>query len=71
MRVAPPKEKEAWLDLVGAKLDEVAEKQRSLNRGKRVCDAPGCGEKRKYRSVKNFDKGGCCMEHLKTVEASL
>ncbi|KIR25854.1 ino eighty subunit 2 [Cryptococcus deuterogattii 99/473] len=71
MRVAPPKEKEAWLDLVGAKLDEVAEKQRSLNRGKGMCDAPGCGEKRKYRSVKNFNKGGCCMEHLKAVEASL
>ncbi|OWZ70290.1 hypothetical protein AYX14_04323 [Cryptococcus neoformans] len=71
MRVAAPKEKESWLDLVGAKLDEVDEKRRSLNGGKGMCDAPGCGERRKYRSVKDFERGGCCMEHLKTVEASL
>lgn len=71
MRVAAPKEKESWLDLVGTKLDEVDGKRRSLNSGKGMCDVPGCGEKRKYRSVKDFERGGCCIEHLKAVEASL
>lgn len=35
------------------------------------CAAKGCSEKRKYRSTKKFDVGGCSLPHLKEVEAAL
>lgn len=35
------------------------------------CGVAECGEKRKYRSVLDFEKGGCSMPHLKLVEQSL
>lgn len=35
------------------------------------CGVEGCGEKRKYRCVLDFEKGGCSMPHLKQVEQSL
>jgi Ino eighty subunit 2 len=35
------------------------------------CGVKGCGETRKYRSVLDFEKGGCSMSHLKLVEQSL
>lgn len=35
------------------------------------CAVRGCSEKRKYRSVLDFETGGCSMPHLKLVEQSL
>jgi Ino eighty subunit 2 len=35
------------------------------------CAVKGCSEKRKYRSVLEFETGGCSMPHLKLVEQSL
>lgn len=71
MCVVVLKEKELWLDLVGIKLDEVDGKWRLLNSGKGMCDVFGCGEKCKYWLVKDFERGGCCIEYLKVVEVLL
>lgn len=32
------------------------------------CDIHGCGEKRKYRLVKDWQKGACGMAHLRELE---
>ncbi|WVQ73850.1 hypothetical protein IAR50_003431 [Cryptococcus sp. DSM 104548] len=63
MSVGVPKGKEEWLQLGVPPVE--------LRRDVGMCSAPGCGEKRKYRSVKVFEKGGCSMAHLKAVEAAL
>jgi Ino eighty subunit 2 len=36
-----------------------------------TCDVPGCGQRRIYRCVTAFDKGGCSLPHLKLVQGSL
>ncbi|KZO98688.1 hypothetical protein CALVIDRAFT_31387 [Calocera viscosa TUFC12733] len=36
-----------------------------------LCTVDGCGELRKYRSVKDFEKGACGLEHLKAVNAMI
>jgi hypothetical protein len=36
-----------------------------------LCAIQGCGAKRKYRSTKRFDVGGCSMEHLRLVNETL
>lgn len=36
-----------------------------------LCDVPGCDVPRKYRSVKDWQRGACGMAHLKTLEAQL
>lgn len=36
-----------------------------------ACSVKGCGQPRKYRCVKAFEKGGCSLPHLKEVEARL
>ncbi|KAK7694534.1 hypothetical protein QCA50_001720 [Cerrena zonata] len=36
-----------------------------------LCDVPGCGVPRKYRLVKDWQRGACGMSHLKTLEAQL
>ena len=33
------------------------------------CDVEGCAAKRKYRLVRDFQRGACGMEHLKVLEA--
>ena len=35
------------------------------------CDIPGCENVRKYRLVKDWERGACGMAHLKTLEAQL
>jgi Ino eighty subunit 2 len=32
------------------------------------CDMEGCGEKRKYRLVRDWTRGACGMGHLKALE---
>lgn len=39
------------------------------NSVKPVCDVAGCGVPRKYRLVKDWEKGACGMEHLKVLES--
>lgn len=36
-----------------------------------MCAVEGCGERRKYRSVRAFQVGGCCLDHLKEVDLGL
>ena len=36
-----------------------------------MCNIPGCGLPRKYKLVKDPMKGGCGMEHLKALQATL
>lgn len=35
------------------------------------CDVPGCTEQRKYRLVRDFQRGACGMAHLKVLETQL
>ncbi|ODO06293.1 hypothetical protein L198_01525 [Cryptococcus wingfieldii CBS 7118] len=63
MSVAVPTGQERWLDMGAPSVEP--------KKDERMCNAPGCGEKRKYRSLKVFEKGGCSMAHLETVEAAL
>lgn len=35
-----------------------------------LCDVDGCGKGRKYRLVKDWERGACGMEHLKALEVS-
>ncbi|TYJ54648.1 hypothetical protein B9479_004682 [Cryptococcus floricola] len=58
MSVAVPSGQERWLDMGAPSVEP--------KKDERMCNAPGCGEKRKYRSVKVFEKGGCSMAHLET-----
>lgn len=54
-------------------LEEAPVRLEQAGRGKAEahCGVKGCGERRKYRSVLDFEKGGCSMPHLKLVEQSL
>ena len=67
LRVGVPLGKEGWLDLGGQA--RVEERQRRDVSG--VCAVEGCAERRKYRSMRQFEVGGCCLQHLKAVEAGL
>ncbi|KAK8847351.1 hypothetical protein IAR55_005208 [Kwoniella newhampshirensis] len=75
IRVAAPKEKDEWLGLdSGEKVEkeeeeDVVEMEKKPDMG--ICNVIGCGEKRKYRSVMQFEMGGCCLDHLKSVESGL
>ena len=77
MRVAAPKDKDNWLNLNLNDVTSVGNvKAERGGRGEKhskqgICGVNGCGAKRIYRSVKRFEVGGCCMEHLKVVEAGL
>ena len=37
--------------------------------GQQMCAVEGCGEKRKYRWVKDWTVGACGMGHLKLLDA--
>ena len=70
IRVGAPAGKEEWIKL--ASLDDAPSEAKPQHRNTRgTCGVRGCSQSRKYRSVKRFEVGGCCMEHLKKVEASL
>jgi Ino eighty subunit 2 len=75
LRVAAPRGKEGWIDIGpnglvdGRPRVNVKETERRDVSG--VCAVEGCGEKRKYRSVKKFEVGGCSLAHLKQVEATI
>nr|XP_018265623.1 uncharacterized protein I303_01994 [Kwoniella dejecticola CBS 10117]OBR87781.1 hypothetical protein I303_01994 [Kwoniella dejecticola CBS 10117] len=83
LRVAAPTEKDHWIDLVPEPYtasaqptsDVKAEDTSSISTVKRnasgQCNAPGCDQARKYRSVKQFEIGACSLPHLKAVEAAL
>jgi Ino eighty subunit 2 len=81
MRVAAPRGKEDWIrvDLSPGeeslarqiKSEDGAEAGKGSSGGAAGCDAPGCGERRKYRSTKRFEAGGCSVEHLKLVNERL
>ena len=64
--IGAPIGKENWLD-VGI--------PREVSKGRTdiaaMCSVQGCAEKRKYRSTRQFEVGGCSMDHLKVVEAGL
>lgn len=64
MAVSVMEGNEKWLELPEADRPPAKSKE-----GK--CAAKGCSEKRKYRSTKKFDVGGCSLPHLKEVEAAL
>ena len=38
---------------------------------KAICDIEGCGAQRKYRLVKDWQKGACGLPHLKALETKL
>jgi len=72
LRIGVPEGKEGWLGMGLGENGVDLEKVRAGKRSKvAVCAVKGCGERRKYRSVKDFEVGGCCMAHLKEVEAGL
>lgn len=37
---------------------------------KTVCAVEGCGQDRKYRLVRDWERGACGMAHLKILQAS-
>ena len=63
LRVGLPIEKETWL--AGRTGNEKVD-QRDMSG---ICGVAGCEESRKYRSTRRFEVGGCCLQHLKAVEA--
>jgi Ino eighty subunit 2 len=68
MLVSAPPGKEKVIEFASApRTGQVAGGKKAEAR----CAVKGCGEKRKYRSVLNFETGGCSMSHLKLVEQSL
>ncbi|RXK37520.1 hypothetical protein M231_05241 [Tremella mesenterica] len=74
--VSAPKGKETWIDLLPPSFtnhdraeDVSATPKRNILDAQ--CGVKGCKAKRKYRSVKAFEVGACCMEHLKMVNAGL
>ncbi|KAK4686083.1 Ino eighty subunit 2, partial [Tremellales sp. Uapishka_1] len=64
-RVAVPEGMEGWLMVNG---DGSGHVKRKKDEGETKCAVEGCGEKRKYRSIKKFERGGCCIDHLRVVE---
>lgn len=68
MAVSVMEGNEKWLDFPEQPPREAGEKK---DKGEGKCAAKGCTEKRKYRSTKKFDVGGCSLPHLKEVEAAL
>jgi Ino eighty subunit 2 len=81
LRVAVPRGKDDWIrvDLSPGeealarriKSEDGAEGGKVSSGRAAGCDAPGCGERRKYRSTKRFEAGGCSVEHLKLVNERL
>nr|ODN87299.1 hypothetical protein L203_03571 [Cryptococcus depauperatus CBS 7841] len=75
IQLSVPKGKEWWIDMghsrSEATRDTTAVAMIREEKLKAMCNAPGCNDRRKYRSVKHFEMGGCCLEHLKRVDASL
>lgn len=72
MNVSVMEGNEKWLELPSpppSTADGGKDKKKWSKEGK--CGAKGCTEKRKYRSTKKFDVGGCSLPHLKEVEAAL
>ncbi|WWD07746.1 hypothetical protein V865_005848 [Kwoniella europaea PYCC6329] len=65
LRVGAPKEKEDWISLTPAGEEG---KDRLMVREIPTCGVVGCANKRIYRSTKNFDIGGCSLDHLEAVE---
>ncbi|WVQ69182.1 uncharacterized protein L199_007398 [Kwoniella botswanensis] len=65
LRVGAPKEKDDWISLTPAGKEG---KDRLMVREIPTCGVVGCANKRIYRSTKNFDIGGCSLDHLKAVE---
>ncbi|OCF76863.1 hypothetical protein I204_02571 [Kwoniella mangroviensis CBS 8886] len=65
LRVGAPKEKEDWISLTPAGEEG---KDKLIVREIPTCGVVGCAKKRIYRSTKNFDIGGCSLDHLKAVE---
>lgn len=68
LRVGVPVGKENWLDVGDVGRGGGGLERRDVSG---VCAVEGCKESRKYRSLKRFKVGGCCMTHLKAVEAAL
>ncbi|WWD00507.1 hypothetical protein V866_007424 [Kwoniella sp. B9012] len=65
LRVGAPKDKEDWISLTPAGEEG---KDKLIERQIPTCGVVGCAKKRIYRSTKNFDIGGCSLDHLKAVE---
>ncbi|GMK57834.1 hypothetical protein CspeluHIS016_0406680 [Cutaneotrichosporon spelunceum] len=57
--------REGWI-AVG---EEHAARFKASEKGDMVCAAKGCDQARKYRSVGKQSVGGCCVAHLKEVDA--
>jgi Ino eighty subunit 2 len=80
VRVAAPKGKDEWIGIGSrptipdSKTDlksDVKANGGLAERGRATCAVEGCEERRKYRSVKRFEVGGCSLQHLKQVEAGI
>jgi Ino eighty subunit 2 len=67
LRVGVPVGKEEWIAVGGQSKEGKGVKRDTSG----VCAVEGCGERRKYRSIGRFEVGGCCLQHLKAVEAGL
>lgn len=68
MAVSVMEGNEKWLDFPEQPHKDDGKKSK---KDEAKCGAEGCKEKRKYRSTKKFDVGGCSLPHLKEVEAAL
>ncbi|OCF41701.1 hypothetical protein I317_04507 [Kwoniella heveanensis CBS 569] len=84
LRVAVPKDEEDWIALTP---DQLSSPSVSADQGERkvrmrkpfergtkkiaICTVDGCSKERKYRSTRNFELGGCGIEHLKEVDEAL
>jgi Ino eighty subunit 2 len=73
LRVAAPKGKEEWISLEPTEFKAVDEEEGKGKKGVGVarCDVPGCQERRKYRSTRKLEVGGCSLEHLRAVNDGL
>lgn len=56
----------AGMDVDGASSQSTRPKTKTNS----LCDVDGCGKGRKYRLVKDWERGACGMEHLKALEVS-
>ncbi|KDQ49647.1 hypothetical protein JAAARDRAFT_617681 [Jaapia argillacea MUCL 33604] len=50
--------------------DEGERRSQPVKSRKAVCDVGGCGQPRKYRLVRDWERGACGMGHLKVLESA-
>lgn len=66
--ILPPPPEAVALDGMDVDVKQEASHSRPKTNASSLCDVDGCGKGRKYRLVKNWERGACGMEHLRVLE---